>query len=75
MQTESCSVTPSLQAISTKLEEWRISKKENNTLKARIPNYLWDEISQLFDFYPLSKIRKVLSLNPIQIKSRLKKTS
>ena len=74
MQTERCQETKlTLQEVSAKFEEWRINKQNNNITTAKIPNDLWQQVSELFDHYSLAKIRKTLNLNPRQLKSRFQK--
>ena len=40
--------------------------------KAKIPRELWEQVIRLFDYYPLTKIRKTLKLDSAQIKYRFK---
>ena len=76
MQTEHRKKTKlTLQEVSAKFEEWRTNKQMSNTTTAKIPNDLWQQVSQLFNHYSLTKIRKTLNLNSRQLKSKFQKYS
>jgi hypothetical protein len=73
LQPKFCQPSPlNLQTVSAKFEQWRINKKNNNLVQAKIPKELWQQVIELFGRYPLTKIRKTLNLDAKQLKSKFK---
>jgi hypothetical protein len=48
--------------------KWRASRPN----KGRIPNYLWDKVLAIIDFYPIGQVTKVLGLSGSQVSARRK---
>lgn len=60
-----------LEAVQKDFQQWRLSRKK----RASIPDDLWQRVFSLLNHYPISKICSALSLNTVQIRSKLKPIS
>lgn len=50
-------------------EKWRASRPNK---VGRIPNYLWDKVLDILDYYPVGEVTKVLRLSGGQVSAKRK---